>query len=345
MSNDEFGEGLLDGPRGRRLCLNLVMSTDPSLWTPTIQAARDPANADLVGDLVQRIAAFEPPVAWADAALMEALAASTDAARYWQEPDEEDLLLQHPQLRSALERVSGHVSGQSATGWWSSPLAAGQQFVQWTDQSPLDSPPALTGAAGRLDRWKVGTVESERRAARRPKPVEANFSGEWWSTPAMAGLVTTTRSLPGLGAVKLMLVEDGFGWTTADVWPLEVPVDCRTYEITGARAWIDLVLRYPMDVTFSRRHDWWRSGGHDGSWLLPDWSAVASEFDAVHLTVTGYLTTAGRALPAGGARTMLAGWNADETYWLGDVLEHDGDPVSWLRETSQWSDGSWRAAR
>ncbi|MHA6668843.1 hypothetical protein ACX3O0_08225 [Homoserinimonas sp. A447] len=346
MSDDEFGDGLLSGPRGRRFCLSLLTSAEPSLWTLTFHAARTPANTELVTDLADHIAKFAPPEVWTDAALMDALVASTGAARYWQEPDEEDVLLQDPQLRAALEPVSLQVSSQPATQWWSSPMAAANQhFVQWTDQSPLDSPPELTGAAVRLDRWKAGALENERLAAMRPKPVTANLSGEWWSTPAIVGLVMTTRSLPGLAAVKLMLVEDGFGWTTADVWPMKPADDCRVYEITGPRAWVELVAQYPMDVTFSRRQDWWRSGGHDGSWLLPDWSAVASDFDAVHLSVTGYLTTAGRALPVGESRTMLAGWNADETYWLSDVLEQNGDPVLWERDTSQSSDGNWHAAR
>jgi len=42
----------------------------------------------------------------------------------------------------------------------------------------------------------------------------------------------------------------------------------------------------------SRRHDWWRVTGSAGAWMIPDWVAVAADYDAVHLTVGGYLTTA-----------------------------------------------------
>lgn len=320
------------------------MSAEPSLWTLNFHAARAPADAVLTTELARRVAAFVLPEAWTDDALLEALATSADTAMYWQEPDETDILLQDVELRAALGHVASQVPSSASTRWWSSALAVGSQhFVQWTDQDPVDPPPALTGAADRLGRWKEATLAEERRAARRPNAVTANWTGQWWSTPALAGLVTTTRSVPGLGALKLLMVEDGFGWNTADIWPLKPADDIRVYEITGPRVWIELVARYPMDVTFSRRHDWWRSGGHDGSWLLPDWSAVASDFDAVHLTVTGYLTTAGRALPVGEARTMLAGWNADETYWLSDVLELKGDPVPWQRDASPSSDGGWHA--
>jgi hypothetical protein len=52
----------------------------------------------------------------------------------------------------------------------------------------------------------------------------------------------------------------------------------------------------------------------------------------VHLTAAGYLTTAGWAVPVGEARTVLAGWNPDETYWLADVLTHAGPAAHWERQ-------------
>jgi hypothetical protein len=63
---------------------------------------------------------------------------------------------------------------------------------------------------------------------------------------------------------------------------------------------------------------------------------VAAHYDAVHLTVGGYLTTAGRALSvSGSAATMLAGWDPDETYWLADVLEPAGAPARWVESDSE----------
>jgi hypothetical protein len=45
-----------------------------------------------------------------------------------------------------------------------------------------------------------------------------------------------------------------------------------------------------------------------------------SGIDAVHLTVRGYLTTAGRALPVSGTHSaVLGGWDPDTTWWLTDV--------------------------
>ena len=89
----------------------------------------------------------------------------------------------------------------------------------------------------------------------------------------------------------------------------------------------------PLDVSKSRRHDWWRVTGWAGRWLIPDYAAVAADWDAVHVTVAGYLTTAGIAIPVGdGARTMLAGWDPDATWWITDVLSFTSPPQDWRKD-------------
>jgi hypothetical protein len=75
------------------------------------------------------------------------------------------------------------------------------------------------------------------------------------------------------------------GWTTAWCQPLSPRRGARVYEITGRRDWADLTARYPLEVTRSRRHDWWRVTGRAATWLIPDYAAVAADYDAIHLTV------------------------------------------------------------
>ncbi len=135
---------------------------------------------------------------------------------------------------------------------------------------------------------------------------------------------------PGLASV-----EDGLGWREARCWPVEPQPGARIYEISGPDRWAELVDRYPVDVTRSRRHDWWRVTHWAGIWLIPDFAAVASDYDAVRLSVAGYLTTAGRDLPVGEARTVLAGWDPDETYWLTDVLATAGPATHWVMRDHQ----------
>lgn len=354
-ARDAIGQDLVSGPRGRRLCLNLLTAADPFLralvwrWetphavvgsryvaflTDESETAAEPALPEpppvTLSDVVDAIGHAAPEIS--PAALMVALAGSVDFARYWQEPDELDALLMDPGIQDVLVPAAEAIASSAATEWWATPVdRQRQRYVQWLDETP-DEPPVLSGAVANLARWRVFTRRDEAQAIERPLKVTANFSGYWWSAPILGGLISTTRALPTLGAVKLALTEDSFGWKLARAWPLQSASDCRVFEITGPDAWIELVGRYPMDVSLSRRHDWWRATGHEGTWLIPDFAAVASDYDAVHLTVLGYLTTAGRALPVRDSHTVLAGWNPDETYWLTDALTESGVPSEWCRD-------------
>jgi hypothetical protein len=104
--------------------------------------------------------------------------------------------------------------------------------------------------------------------------------------------------------------------------------------------WAQLCRRHPLPVTAARRHDWYRATGRgDVTWVQPDWAAVADEVDAVHLTVAGYLTTAGRAIHVGQATaSVLAGWDPDATYWLTDGPTAAGPPRGWSldRAAGMW---------
>jgi hypothetical protein len=234
-------------------------------------------------------------------------------------------------VRQALLPVARAVTAAPAARWWPAPAPRQrQQYVEWIDD--YDHSPMLTGTAAELADWRSETIKDERSARKRPKNPSANYSGHWWPTPRPSRLPSTTRSIPGIGAVGLVLVEDPFDWIEARCWPVQAPPNVRIYEATNAQDWAELVGRYPLAVSKSRRHDWWRVTGWAGSWLIPDFTAVASDYDAVHLTAAGYLTTAGWAVPVGEARTVLAGWNPDETYWLADVLTHAGPAAHWERQ-------------
>ena len=181
----------------------------------------------------------------------------------------------------------------------------------------------MTGAIERLTRWRKVTLDDETHAASsRPADPEAPFSGEWWSTPALTPLVSTTRPLPQIGSIQLVWQEDSLGFDDASIWSVDPIRPARILEIDGPEAWVSLVERHPIDVTHARLHDWYRTTGRVGAWRIPDWRAVAARWDAVHVTVAGYLTTETRALPmaGGSAATMLAGWNPDQTWWLTDIL-------------------------
>lgn len=320
-----LAEELVAAPRGRRLCFSAVAGG----WSPT------PSDVDArwIVEFLERVEARELDAltGLTEAELLVPLADSVDRAMYWQEPDEVDQALASAEIPSALLPVARAISAAPAARWWSSTIDLDAQFHVQIPQgrAPSDRPVA---------EWRADALHHEHRSRELPADPAARCSGRWWSAP-IGDFLTSTRARPA--ALGLCLQEDGFGpeWAWCrSVRPIRAP---RVYEITGPEAWRELVERYPMEVTLSRRHDWWRVTGWAGRWITPDWAAVAADHDAVHLTCAGYLTTAGRALPAGEARTLLAGWDPDQTCWFTDDLDR-GEPVLWRGDPGDLA--SWRPA-
>jgi hypothetical protein len=300
----------------------------------SVWLAADTAERDV---LIRALAAVDPtPVStWRDPlTLVEPMDRSVSSAMYWQSPHNEDLVAADPEVVAALRPVADALVAAPAVQWWSTPVElASLRYTSRFDGDHPPSPPRLTGARERLRRWRAAVLEEERAAAaERPADPSAQYSGCWWSTPATASVVTTTRRLPGLGSIALAWEEDSFGQRSASIWPLTTTGAARVWEVDRPQAWVRLVDRYPLDVTNARRHDWYRATGRVGTWRIPDWSAVADDWDAVHVSVAGYLTTATRALHLddGDAATVLAGWNPDQTWWLTDTLATTTrQPESW----------------
>ncbi len=352
---------LLVGPRGQRVCLEYALSLSAGPESDLLRTAVSSAAHELDPDRgtarvflgsgsastprhtpqdVARLLADLPTPQPDQRALLLLLAATVDSARYWQPPEGEDFLAAAPELQAPIARFALSLAQAPHAAWWDSPL---DTTAQW-DVEFIETPPgqANTGRSNEtLDDWSAAQLGEEARAARdRPADPEANWSGTWWSTPPPF-LTRTTRALDGLGPVGLWLVEDSLGWDEAQARRMEFPTGARVYEIESPQALADLCGRYPLEVTASRRHDWYRTTGRTGNWVIPDWSRVAADYDAVHLCVSGYLMTAGRAIPVGNDQaTVLAGWAPDQTYWLSPVEKRDSSDQSWTRdETENWMVG------
>lgn len=339
MHAGPHAEDILAGPRGRRLCLSAAESLDPSIRSLRAEFAPDPLDPEVARTLAAALTDLDPaPLAGErdELRMLEPLAQAVSLAAYWQPPYEDDVVAEVPEVREALLPVAKALLAAPASEWWSSGLAKDQQFIEWDDrqEARLD----LRPASDKLAAWKAVTLAEEAGARSRPSNPVAPWSGSWWSSPANSGLPRTARALDGLGSVGLDLEEDGFGEREARVVPLVARDGIRVYEIFGPDDWVSLVERYPLEVSLSRKHDWWRVTGLDSAWLIPDWQAVAEDFDVVYLSVTGYLSTAGRALEAGPAHTVLAGWSPDESYWLTDALDIGSVPTEWRRldQRARW---------
>lgn len=330
-------DALLAGPRGRRLCLELARLSDAELAQMIFAAVYSgPRTASLVwgepavdppttSELSRALRAIDP--VFSRDAVSDALRAGVDSAMYWQQPDEEDELAAEPDVRAALGGIAEAVASDPEVAWWRDGPDLAAQYEVTFDDIPDPFVPAATA----LSEWRSALDEEIHRAVvERPADPTAPISGAWWSTPPRR-LRRTTRALSGGAPVGLELVEDGLGWTRAHSSRLRVPTAPRILTIDGPDAWEQL-CRDGIDVTPARQHDWYRTTGRIGRWILPDWTYVARDFDAVHLSVAGYLSTAGRAITVGPAASVLAGWSPDETVWLRDV-ELVGPRQSWTRDS------------
>lgn len=369
---------LLAGPRGRRLCLEIAglaaevpevaeateaaEASAASAYTSTAfyaahsmapesgrssvlfgPGANVPPPRPTADDAAKLLDAVPLPVLTQEL-LLSALAATVNSARYWQEPDGDDALAASATMRRALHRFAEHLLASPLTNWWTAPLDPTAQWeVTFFDDEPRP-PLELTNAADTLAQWRPDTIAEETRASKeRPADPAANWGGQWWSMPP-AALTHSTRTMQGHGPVGLWLVEDGFGQQEAIAAKLEIAPGVRVFEIESPEAWAQLCREHSLEVTASKRHDWYRTTGRHGKWLIPDWALLKEKYDAVHLTMGAYLSTAGRAIPVDAEfSTVLAGWDPDATFWLNDLTTHpssplatgapDSKPQRWLQRT------------
>lgn len=354
---------ILDGPRGRRLCLELASARDEGVLRLVAELgfALDPDHArgrapllrgDPEGPLTE--SALTAPEIHARVAVLvkllrrgnlaglrgeeitAALVAATDSARYWLSPDGEDVLAAIPAVRKALQRWARAVEASPVTGWWSS----GCRLEQWALDDQRDSLCELApdqvaeSLAARAQKVRDDELRAQQGL---PADVRAAVSGTWWSIPE--GSLCTTGSFPDGVPVFLRTQEDSLHgeWATA----VAVAGGGRFFEIASAADWVDLCRRFPMEVTASRRHDWYRVTGRDGRWVVPDWQRVAEHWDTVHLTARAYLAAATREIVVDDdVSSMIAGWAPDAAYWIGGTARVQPDSkVVWQLRAGQW----WRA--
>lgn len=322
------------------------------VWRTWLESARQPTDPERRAGLIAALAEVDPsPLrTWIDAEdFTGAVGDSVDRAMYWQPPDDEDVIAATGEVTAALQPIAEAIATAPGAQWWTTDIdLADQRFASLHEPGHPAVEPDRTAAPAKLADWTRRTLADEHRARReRPTDPAAPYGGHWWSTPLDSTLLRTTRALPRAGAVGLLWEEDGFGQDAATVWRTQLQRPPRVYEIHAPTAWTELVRRYPLEVTWGHRHEWYQVTGRAGIWLIPDWEAVSRDWDAVHLSVLGYLATATRALPLDGDNsTMLAGFDPDETFWLTDaVTVTDAYPKRWTKvDGFGTADVEWRQA-
>jgi hypothetical protein len=236
-------------------------------------------------------------------------------------------------LRPLAEAVA---SAPAASWWWEPADLRHQRWLGCDHHRTLmrggDVRRAVEAAEDDAVAEEQAMARDRELAARRRGRGSAGVavSGTWWSGP-LGGTVWTSRGNIGdLPAVGLACAEDPLGEEEFEVWAVGIDPAARVYEVHEPGDWGRLAATHPRDVTASRWHDWSRWTGREGRWILPDWRSVAAQWDGVHVSVAGYLSTAGMAVDSGdAAATLLAGWDADQTLWLRDVFTGTRQLTTW----------------
>ena len=328
-----LAEQLMAGPRGRRVCLQAARFADERAahagWGLDFELDPSPGKGWLTLDGSQpppqpiaplmraQLSALSDVATISEHAIHLALEDAVDSARYWQAPDGTEVLASRAELGIEIRRFAEIIEGAETTRWWAEPIDVPQFEVRlggWSDGVVVPS------AAESLESWHEELVREERRAALdRPTDPTANYGGTWWSYPPHQ--VRITCSAHNGVPTGLYLVEDGYGETIATAH--RVSGAGRVLEIDSGVVWAGLCCEHPLEVTASKRHDWYRTTGlADTRWIMPDWASVAQEYDAVHLQVGAYLAASGTAIEVEpGVHSVIAGWAPGDTFWLTDVVE------------------------
>ena len=125
-------------------------------------------------------------------------------------------------------------------------------------------------------------------------------------------------------------------------WSLPITAEPRVFEIHRPRDWHRLCTMYPgiakhppaswsmppYDLASNREllrlpHQHAATRAID-TYVSPRWSAVAVDYDAVHLSWVGFITSEGHVCTHGPNTTMLRFWEREVTMWLKDCF---GEPA------------------
>ncbi len=238
--------------------------------------------------------------------------------------------------------------------------AVASDLDPWNPESPINAAAAYRNAE---QRGPIATAVAERFSEALHR-TSSDGDPQWWTTNntgnhklaplfedfetvyeagqfTWAGLRTVTDP-PDAVHAELTHAWEMYG-SSVSRWKLPVRPNARVFEIHRPVEWARLVITYPAPA---RGPEAWelpnRNQDHrdvkdllsiEGqratrqairTHLVPDWRAVADDFDGVHLSWAGLITCEGCITDLGdGDVAMLRYWFSERTLWLADVF---GEP-------------------
>ena len=183
-----------------------------------------------------------------------------------------------------------------AAAWWFEPLRRDSQTWVSHDGSP-PSEGEFVAPTAPLTHW-------ERYA-------QKSAGGIYTST--MYGDISPMLAAIGYGAGDL---RPAFEKPPYAVWRMDVDDSARIYEIDGAHAWHRLCVEYPAEGNVGGRAGNEPDFSRDPRKLVPNWPAVAGDWDAVHLSFGGYLAAEQVRVESDAGWTYHWAWDCESTLWL-----------------------------
>ena len=171
----------------------------------------------------------------------------------------------------------------------------------WFDDIDLQTQTWLS-VHGTLDKFIYGTP---RDTMAWHEPQNPSRPWEGYAQKPLGNQITSTQYGPHLTS-KLIAYDERVGDYLCQFplawWSIRFLEEVRVYEIHGPSDWHNLCVRYPAKDKQGR--------------LVPNWGAVAEEWDGVHLSFGGLLTAEQNRYESPAGWTMLDFWHAEQTYWF-----------------------------
>lgn len=191
---------------------------------------------------------------------------------------------------------------QAGIAWWWEPLRRDAQL--WTTQANHEAFPEV----GRFPTPTAPPNRSERYAQHPDHAVYTSTAHDDVSALLVAGLTN-------LG--------DWIVDPPIESKRVQIRADARVVEIHDVTDWHELVRRYPVDG-FHGTHRWDgmppdKPRGQGGG-IVPDWSAIARDWDGVHTSLWGMLLIEQVHVTSDNGWIEHWGQSGERTLWLRDVF-------------------------
>ena len=205
---------------------------------------------------------------------------------------------QHAEFARAILR-------EPAADWWFGPLdIAHQVWVPRDGQPPSEA--------------QLVTPVQPPSQAQLATPVQPPPSFERYAQKLAWGFCTSTliqETSSMFAAIDCGVgdIRQAYSGPPYAFWQMTVDTSARVFEIDGPQAWHNLCVRYPAEGTADRGSP---DFSGDKGRLVPDWFAVAADWDAVHLTFGGLLTAEQVRVGSPSGWTYHWAWDYEQTMWL-----------------------------